>query len=59
MGSLKHPHRTLALRHVFGKALVIPVSVQAEGWAAKIPVCTGRLLLEVGDGVSGRRDGAA
>lgn len=49
----------MALRHVFGKALVKPVSMQAEGRAANGPVCIGCLLLEVRDGVSGRGDGAA
>lgn len=40
------PH-ALVLRHVFRKALVIQVSMQAEGWAANSPVCIGCLLLEV------------
>lgn len=44
---------------MFGKALVTPVSMQAEGWAANGPVCISCLLLEVRDGVSGRWDGAA
>lgn len=37
VGSFKHPHKTLVLRHVFRKALVVPVSMQAEGWAANCP----------------------